>query len=159
MRLTRIDRTLEDCEKHLLETKSFGTEIEKLLTYTVLVIIYAEFEQEIKSIVQQRCNLIKDESLRDLAVACLNVSRIKSSDIAELLKRFGSQRKDAFRAEIKNSVANQRAETFYNNIIANRHDTAHSIGSNLGFQEVKEFYQEGHVVIDFFKRTLFNGVL
>ena len=156
--MPRIDNALEDCENHFVATYSFGTGIERLLTYSLLVVIYAEFEQMMNSIVQERCNLIEDESLRELIRGCLgNVSRIQSSHIGELLERFGEDRRTAFRSKIIATADNQRAETFYNNLITNRHDTAHSIGSNLTFEEVKRFYLEGHVVLDFFRETLLSG--
>ena len=156
--MPRIDNALEDCENHLVATYSFSTEVERLLTYSLLVVIYAEFEQMMNSIVQEKCNLIEDESLRELVRGCLgNVSRIQSSHIGDLLERFGEGRKIAFRSKITATADNQRAETFYNNLITNRHDTAHSIGSNLTFEEVKRFYLEGHVVLDFFRETLLSG--
>lgn len=158
MLVARIDTALGDCENHLAATDSLGTQIERLLTYSLLVVIYAEFEQMMNSIVQEKCDLIGDESLRELVRGCLgNVSRIQSSHIGDLLKRFGEDRKTAFRSKINATPDNQRAETFYNNLITNRHDTAHSIGSNLTFEEVKRFYLEGHVLLDFFRETLLSG--
>lgn len=155
MRVARIDRALEDCEIHLSSTESFGTPIERLLTYSLLVVIYAEFEQTINSLVQQRCDFIEDESLKNLVSECLgSISRIQSGDIGDLLKRFGDDRKASFRSDVMATQANQRAETFYNNLITNRHDTAHSLGSNLTFENVKQFYEEGHVVLDFFREAL-----
>ena len=158
MLIARIDRALEDCENHLASTESFGTPIERLLTDSLLVVIYAEFEQAINSIVQQRCNSIEDDSLRQLVLECIgSVSRIHSSSIGALLQRFGDQRRESFRNDITASQANQRAETFYNNLITNRHDTAHSIGSNISFADVKRFYQEGHALLDFFKEALLSA--
>ena len=128
MRVVRIDEALEECESHLASTGSFGTPIERLLTYSLLVVIYAEFEQRINSIVQEKCDFIQDGSLRELVRACIgNVSRIQSSHIGDLLERFGAERKAAFRSEIEAKQGNQRAETFYNNLITNRHDTAHGL--------------------------------
>ena len=156
--MRRVNSALEDCENHLVASNSFGTRIETLLTYSLLVVIYAEFEQMVKSIVQERCDLIEDESLRELVRQCLgNVSRIQSSDLGRLLERFGEDQKTAFRTRISATIADQRAETSYNNLIINRHDTAHSGGSNLTFQEVKQFYQEGHVILDFFRETLLSS--
>ena len=157
MQVARIDTALSDCENHLVNTSSQGTQIERLLTYSLLVVIYAEFEQMMKSIVQEKCDLIADESLRELVRKCLgNVSRIQSGDIGDLLKRFGEDRKTAFRSKIDATTDNQKAETFYNNLITNRHDTAHSIGSNLTFDEVKRFYLPGHVLLDFFREALLS---
>ena len=92
---------MEDCENHLVATNSRGTPIESLLTYSLLVVIYAEFEQMLNSIVQERCNLIEDESLRERVRRCLsNVGRILSSQMGDLLERFGEDRKTAFKTRI-----------------------------------------------------------
>ena len=156
--MPRVDSALEDCENHLVASDSFGTRIETLLTYSLLVVIYAEFEQTVNSIVQEKCDLIEDKSLRELVRGCLgNVSRILSGDLGRLLERFGEDQKVAFRTRISANADNKRAETFYNNLIANRHNTAHSSGSILTFEEVKRFYQEGHVVLDFFRETLLSS--
>ena len=153
MRLPRIDITLEICENHLTETESFGTQIEILLTYSLLVIIYAEFEQRINYIVQEKFDVIENECLRG---SIGNVSRILSGALGDLLERFGPELKPNFRSIISASQANQRAETFYNNLITNRNDTAHAGGSNLTFRDVKLFYEEGHVVLDFFRDSLLS---
>lgn len=78
---------------------------------------------------------------------------VKSSEIAGLLNRFGGNYKESFNALTKE---NQRAVTFYNNIVTNRHGVAHAEGSNVTFREVKEFYEEGHVVLDFLQEALFS---
>ncbi len=157
MRLSRIDTALDGCENHLTTTNSFHTPIETLLTYSLLVIIYAEFEQYINSVVHQKSDNIEEEWLREFVKGAIgNVSRIQSGALGDLLARFGSERKVDFRNAINVSQANQRAETFYNNLITNRNDTAHAGGSNLTFRDVKLFYEEGHVVLDFFRDSLLS---
>ena len=71
MHLPRIDNAMTDCGNHLATTNSFGTRIETFLTYSLLVIIYAEFEKSVRDIVQQKCMLIEDESLREIVMTCL----------------------------------------------------------------------------------------
>ena len=153
--MTRIDTALGDCESHLAASGSFGTRIESLLTHSLLVVIYAEFEQQINSIVLQRCDSIEDGSLREIVTSCIgSVSRIQSSDMGALLNRFGANHRAAFRDQITASIDSERAETFYNSLITNRHDAAHRTGSNLTFADVKRFYEEGHIVLDFFRDAL-----
>lgn len=47
---------------------------------------------------------------------------------------------------------NKIRETLY--IITNRNQVAHAEGSNATFKDVKEFYEEGHIVLDFFSEAL-----
>jgi hypothetical protein len=78
-------------------------------------------------------------------------SSTQPSEIAGLLRRFGTDCREHFRQELSN---NERAETFFNNIVTNRHDTAHSTGSNVSFSELVRFYTEGHIVLDAIKAAL-----
>jgi hypothetical protein len=79
---------------------------------------------------------------------------VKSSEISGLLNRFGGQYKEEFK---KKTDAHPEAVTFYNNIVINRHSAAHAEGGNLTFGEVKRFYEEGHIVLDFFRDTLIDN--
>lgn len=153
MRIARIDQTLEKCEEHLSSSSAYGTEIENLLTQSILVIMCAEFEQTIEDIVQQKCCSIEDSSIREFVGSCVSAvfRSVKSTEMAGLLNRFGSSYKEAFKQKAED---NQRAVTFYNNIVTNRHNVAHSEGSNATFREVKQFYEEGHIVLDFFQNAL-----
>lgn len=144
---------MERCEEHLSSSSAYGTEIESLLTQSILVIMCAEFEQAIKKLVQEKCSSIEDVSIKEFLGSCVGAvfRSVNSSQIAGLLNRFGPAYKDAFKQKTE---ANQIAVTFYNNIVTNRHGVAHSEGSNMTFREVKQFYEEGHVVLDFVKQAL-----
>lgn len=113
----------------------------------------AEFEQTIESIVDQKCATIADPSVKEFVGSCMSAvfRSVKSGEVAGLLNRFGPSYKDTFK---KKADADQRVVTFYNNIVTNRHTVAHSEGSNVTFLEVKQFYEQGHVVLDFFQDTL-----
>src|SRR6266568_7812149 len=98
MRIARIDQTLEQCENHLSSTSAFGTEIENLLTGSLLVIICAEFERKIESIIQEKCATINDLFLRQFIDSCVGAvfRSVKSSEIAGLLNRFSPDYKESF---------------------------------------------------------------
>ena len=70
---------------------------------------------------------------------------LMTSEIADFLSHFGLDYKNRFRQQLD---TNKRAETFFNNIVTNRHNTAHSTGSNVSFADLVNFYSEGHVVLD-----------
>lgn len=153
MRIDRIEQTLEKCEGHLSAASAYGTEIESLLTQSLLVLMYAEFEQKINALVQEKCSSVTDPSIKEFLISCVSAvfRGVQSSEIAELLKRFGPTYKEAFRQKAEE---HPRAVTFYNNIVTNRHMVAHSEGSHATFQDVKCFYEEGHIVLDFFCQAL-----
>ena len=149
---------MQECQTHLTTTDSFGTPIERLLSYSLLVIIYAEFERNVEETIREKYETIKDESLREFfrSFSGRDSRRIlprgiKSSDLSEFLARFGGTYKSQFRNRLD---INPRQETFYNNLIVNRNDTAHSSGSNATFMDIQAFYQEGNSVLDCFRETL-----
>ena len=156
MRIARIDQMLNKCENHLFSTSAFGTEIENLLTQSLLVLMCAEFEQNIKRIIEKKCNSIADTSLHDFIFSCLDAvfRSVKSNEIAGLLGRFGDMHKETFKNKTKE---NKKVETFYNNIVTNRNVVAHAVGTNVTFKEAKQFYEEGHVILDYFKDSLFEN--
>ncbi|MCY3869095.1 MAG: HEPN domain-containing protein [Gemmatimonadetes bacterium] len=149
MRLARIDRTLEKCEEHLSDTDAFGTEIESLLTQSLLVIMCAEFERKIKELIREKCSSVEDESIVEFMESCINAvfRSIRVNEISGLLNPY----KERFTQKI---MDNKIQETLYSNIITNRNQVAHAEGSNATFKDVKEFYEEGHIVLDFFSEAL-----
>ena len=160
MRLVRVEEALEECQNHLTSTGAFGTAIEHLLSYALLVVIFAEFEQTVEKTIREKYDAIQDDSLKAFfrSFSGRDSRRIlprgiKTSELAEFLARFGETYKSQFRTKLEE---NQRQETYYNNLIVNRHDTAHSSGSNATFLDIQQFYQEGHSVLDCFRETLLN---
>ena len=153
MRLARIDEAISVCESHLIDTGVDNPAIENLLTQSLLVIMYAEFEQAIKALTEEKCRSIIDSALKEFIGVCAKAvfRGVKSSDLSELLQRFGPTFSDTFRQKTER---NQRAVSFYNNIVVKRHGVAHSAGSNVTFRELKQSYDEGHVVLDFFREAL-----
>jgi len=121
-----------------------------------LVLICAEFEQKIESTIREKCGGISDPSLRDFVGSCVGAvfRSVKSTEIAGLLNRFGGNYKEEFAYKARQ---NERAVTFYNNIVVNRHGFAHENAGSVTFAELKTFYEEGHVVLDYFRETLLEG--
>jgi len=157
MRIDHIEETLEKCTEHLSSASAYGTEIESLLTQSLLVLMCVEFERKIKALVQEQCSSVTDTSIKVFIISCVGVvfRSAGSGEMAGLLNRFGSTHKEAFNQKTKE---NQRAVTYYDNIVTNRNRIAHSEGSsNATFQEVKRFYEEGHVVLDYFREALLSN--
>jgi hypothetical protein len=152
MRLARIDQAIAACQGHLQNSGATGTEIEAYLTRYLLVMICATFEEEIASLIIKRAASSGDVGVESFVQSAVGLIRgLKTSDLTDFLKRFGVDYKNRFRQELDK---NQRAETFFNNLVTNRHFTAHSTGSNVSFSDLVSFYSEGHVVLDAIKVAL-----
>lgn len=145
MKLDRVDMTIEVCQEHLNSTSSYGSEIEKFLTQQLLVIICAEIEKAIEAMIIARARDRCSDDFQTFIQSCLNATfrSVGSSEIAGLLKRFGTARKQRFL-----ELVDERAKNAYDSIVVNRHNTAHGSGSNLTFQEAVASYRAGLSVIE-----------
>ena len=149
MRLARVDHAIAVCQGHLDNSRSRGTEIEAFLTRYLLILICSAFEEQIQYLVNLRADNSGDRGLRSFVRTTIGqvFRSVKTSEIAGLLNRFGTEYKDRFRRDLND---NERAETYYNSIVSNRHGIAHSAGSNtsVSFSDLILYYEEGHVVLD-----------
>lgn len=153
MKLTRIDEAIAVCDSHLKDSQARGTEVEIFLTRYLIVLLCATFEEKIEELVNGRAEKSNDLALAVFVRSSMSLifRSLMTSEIAGLLGRFGSEYKQLFQEEM---VKNQVAQTFFNNLVTNRHHTAHKSGSNLTFTEFVEFYNEGHLVLDVVERVL-----
>jgi HEPN superfamily RiboL-PSP-like protein len=147
MKLPQIDHLIEVCKKHLEDSKAWGTEIAIYLTGYLLVVMCAAFEECIEGLVNDRASRSADTFLAAFVRSATSqlFRSPKTSSIAGLLGRFGKEHGERFTAEMRK---NERAETFFNNLVLERHGTAHKAGSDLTFSEVVGFYSEAHTVLD-----------
>ena len=158
MLIDPIDRILVVCADHLESTHSYGTAIETLLTYALLVRIYAEFEQQIRAALAEKSGSLATAAARAAFAARIkdHYRGIRVRSLSELFVALG----EPYRADwAARRAGNPRAVTFYGFIIAQRHQIAHSgaaIADFRGeFQNVRAWYESGHIVLDFFRETLF----
>lgn len=153
MRIPKVDEAISACQQHLRVTKSEGTEIEALLTRALLVLTCSAFEEEIERMIETRTQSLGDVPMQVFFRSCVGAvfRSTQSAEIAGLLGRFGSQFKDSFGRRAK---VDPVAVTFYNNIVTNRHGVAHTQGLNCTLNELRSFYDKGHVVLDYLRDTL-----
>ncbi len=154
MKLSRIDNAILTCEQHLIQTNSHQTEIESFLTKYLLILICATFEEEIEKILLSRSDRINDNHIKSFFQHCIDKTfrSIKSSEIAGILGKFGNDYKEAFQNKANGTVE----ETFYNNIVINRHSTAHTSGALITFNDLVSYYEKGHLILDYLNEVLEN---
>lgn len=154
MRINRIDNAISACEQHLNQTNSHQTEIESYLTRYLLILICASFEEEIERILLNRSDRINDNHIKSFFQHCIDKTfrSIKSSEIAGILSKFGNDYKEAFQSKANGTIE----ETFYNNIVINRHSTAHSTGTSITFNDLVAYYEKGHLILDYLNEALEN---
>ncbi len=157
MRIQRIDDALERCGKYLTDTDSINDEIKNLLAQSLLILICSEFEKAFRNMVRKRCSSVSDKVVNEsIESYTKRVPRSSNLDeVSGLLKRFGSDHKAEFKRQL---ARNSQVESMYSSIVNDRNDVAHGKGSNATFREVKQYYEEAHVVLDYFRDALFRNV-
>ena len=157
MRIARIDEAFEQCESHLSRNRSNGMRVERietLLTQCLLILIYAEFEKQITLLLKKRSSSVSDKSIQRFLINCADrvFRSLQIGEIAGLLALFDTSCKKAFTEKLDN-----RTKNMYSNILTNRNLVAHEGRSNASFNDVKQYYEEGHVVLDYFRDALFKN--
>ena len=154
MRIERVDAALERCVRYLSAADATDKEIESLLTHSLLILICAEFERKLKELIRQRCSSVSDRSINKYVESHIRRSprSLQVSDIVGTLAQFGRAHKDKFDRRRKEN--NRRAESMYSSIVNNRNNVAHGEGSSATLEEVKQYYEGGHVLLDYFGDAL-----
>ncbi len=152
MKIPAIDISIQICNQHLSSSKAKGTEIEAFLTRYLLILICAHFEEEIEKLIANRAMKTNDPHIVSFIRSSVGqiFRSIKTSEISGLLSKFGEDYKQKF----QNNTVGTQEETFYNNIVINRHSTAHNVGSNLTFDELVGHYEKAHKILDYVQAAL-----
>ena len=151
MRIKRIDDALMRCEEHLLRADVIDVEVRNLLVQSLLILICAEFERKFKDMTIKRCSSVSDESIRSYIERTTEriFRSLRLQDVSRLLAQFGPMHKERFER-----LRDNKADQMYSSIINNRNDVAHGGTSNVTIEDVRQYYQEGHVVLDYFGQAL-----
>ncbi len=117
--------------------------------------IYAEFEQYVRNCILQRCDRIPDQGLRAFARNAVEktVKKIKISDLAGHLGYFDISCKEAFSNAV-NDPSRALEKAAYDSLIIDRHSFAHSTGTNMTFDEVRNAYRASLFVLGEFEKAL-----
>ena len=128
-------------------------EVGNLLTGSILILICSEFERKVNGLILDRCSSVSDESIRNyIEESIRNVLRsMKIGGLSDLLAKFGPLHREGFQRRLGE---NHRVKTMYENILTNRNLVAHGEGSEATIRDVKRYYEEGHVVLDYFRDAL-----
>ncbi|MBV7545120.1 hypothetical protein KW849_02190 [Pseudomonas sp. PDM26] len=144
--LLRTRSAIDECREHLQDSNAWNTQVESYLTQYILVILCADVQQSINSLIEERISMsaATDEGLRNFAVStgkkCLR--SVGKSEVSGFLGLFGNAVKEYF-----NSRVDDRVVTLYNNAVSNRHDVAHNTGSTVTFRELNDIYDAAIVFL------------
>ena len=154
MRIRRIDDAIERCGKHLSTAEAVDKEVEVLLAQSLLILICVEFEKKFRALIIERCSSVTDKSVSEYIGSYTQtiLRSLQLDAISGTLARFGPMHKEEF---MRRRDGNKQAEQMYSSIVADRNRVAHGESSDATLEDVKQYYEMGHEVLDYFRDALF----
>ena len=156
MRIPRIDDAIERCRRHLSAAEAIDKEVEILLAQSLLILICAEFEKKFRTLIMERCSSVTDKSVNEyIGSYTQTIPRsLQISAISDTLARFGPAHREEFK---RRRDDNKQIESMYSSIVSDRNKVAHGEGSDATLEDVKQFYEGGHEVLDYFRDALLGS--
>ena len=154
MHIRRIDDAIERCRKHLSAVGAVDKEVEVLLAQSLLILICAEFEKKFRALIMERCSSVTDKPVNEYIGSYTRtiLRSLQLDAISGTLARFGPMHKEEF---MRRHDGNKQAGQMYSSIVADRNRVAHGEGSDATLEDVKQYYEMGHEVLDYFRDALF----
>ena len=153
--MLRTRSALEVCKEHLSQTGAWNSEVESFLTQHVLVILCAEIQQSIYSLLEARLGGSEDPEVRNFAILtgkrCLR--SVGKKEISGFLGFFSLSAKNYL-----NDNIDEKTVSLYNNAIASRHDVAHSSGTKMSFGELEEVIEASIEFLSVVNDAMFSSV-
>ena len=102
--------------------------------------------------------MIPDKLIRDFANSCieneLHRQNPRYEHIKGLVGRLGSRYKKRLERQIREIEDHNMVIDNYNSLFNNRNHAAHSQSIRVTLNEVKDYYEKAHLILDCLQRTL-----
>ena len=91
--LLRTQLAFDNCREHIDNSNAGGTEIEAYLTQHLLVVLFADVQQELYRVLERRAEQAGDSGLKSYAIAtCERVLRsVGKDEVARFVGYFGTE--------------------------------------------------------------------
>lgn len=158
MKVSKIDVLFELCSLEIEAGTIEDERIIALLVQGLLISICAEFEIILKRLTNKRGKWLRNNDVCDYNTKYAEKAFRSASpgNIEKVVEEFGCLSKVEFN---RLKAKDERAWAAYGSIISNRNDVAHGRQFQATLREVREFYERGHEVLDWFESALWveNG--
>lgn len=157
MKIFKIDDLIGVCRANTGVRGVIGEEIEEILVHALLINMCAEFERTLKELLDDRCSTVDDPAVYAYATSYSNAAFASPSpqNIGDAIRRFGDGCGEKF-ARLRSE--DSEAWEAYRSIVTNRNHVAHGRPVQVTMNDVTGYYENGHVVLDWFREALWaNG--
>jgi hypothetical protein len=144
-KLLKTQLAIDSCRQHLESSQAWGTDIESYLSQHILVVLCADIQQVLYTVLEERADAAKDIELKHFAVTTGKrvLRSVGKGEIANFVGFFGEEAKAYLNTNI-----DDREVTLYNNAVSSRHDIAHKTGSNITFRELSDILEAAKKIIN-----------
>ena len=156
MKILKIDDLIDVCRTQTGAGEILEKEVEKMLVHALLINMCAEFERILKELVDERCLEASDPGVCEYALSFSEAAFSSPSpkNIGDTVKRFGDASDTKFKGLRSEDREAREAWAAYGSIVTNRNHAAHGRPVQVTMDDVEEFYETGHVVLDWFEAAL-----
>jgi|APSaa5957512535_1039671.scaffolds.fasta_scaffold28929_3 hypothetical protein len=147
-----IDREIIISKKFLaFKEDSLDTEIEVILSKSLIITICSSYEEEIQKIIEKRLESCTDLDLTRFTLSILKGKQYLSySDLkGKILDKFGESYVTKFE-----SFTNPQIISDYDSLISGRHKGSHTTKFSGTFNDVVNYHNQGKGIIIAFQNTL-----
>lgn len=147
-----IDREIAVSKKFLaFKNDSLDTEIEVILSKSLIITICSSYEEEIKKAIEKRLESCTDLDLTRFTVSILKGSQyLAYSDLkGKILDKFG----ESYITKFENFISPQIISD-YDSLVRGRHIGSHTTRFVGTFDDVVKYHTQGKKVIIAFQNTL-----
>jgi len=143
MWLPRTQLALEECRRHLKETKSFNTPIEAYITRGLIVLLCAEIEASVTHLVIRRVEATDDQEVRQFAksISKAFVRNAKPGEIGDVVGRFGEHCKQRYQQTLDASIGDA-GRMRIGNLVTSRDRFAHGEPPDVTFRELLKAFKD-----------------
>ncbi len=149
MSLPRTHLSLEECRKHLDDTESVSTAIEAYLARGLIILLCAEIESSVLSLLYKRIEIDPDEEVGRFAKSIGRgfVRNARPNEIGKIMARFGEDCNKRYQQEVEASIG-EAGRTRVGNLVTDRDSFAHAEPPNVTFREIERAYDDAVRLLD-----------
>lgn len=159
MRIQRIDIYFQNIHNQISQNHIQNTQIEAELTKYALIILVAEYELEIKKIINTFLLSLSNDPkcqniYQNLSKRCLKFPNFKKDEVVTLLNKIDRSYGNNYSQLYDSLQQNQKAQI--TSIINNRNIAAHEAHQSIQmtFSDVIQAYNDTHIILDYIRQSL-----
>ena len=151
MRIDEIESFIRMCRSALIEVEGIDSVLTPVFARFLLIEVVAKFENKFNELIRERFKNTDDESVVYFFGNEKLVKNLRYSQVCDVLARFGNPHLARFK--LRKSQNNPDFEV-YDGLIISRNNFAHGTNITTTFNDIVDFYEIGHTVLDHFNEAL-----